>query len=68
MKLENHRPLVKLGISVAASGFTNEFEEAMKRAGRAEFSVVRVDLVDVRQFVDGPESFAPMERLLLRSL
>ncbi len=53
VKLQNHRPLVKLGVFVAFGGVTSEFVTEVKRASRADYALAVIDSEDIASFLDG---------------
>lgn len=52
-KLQNHGPLVKLGIFVAFSSVTSEFITEVKRASRADYTLTIITEADISRFLDG---------------
>lgn len=53
MKLQNHRPLAKVGVFVAYGGVTSEFITEIKRASRAEYLLTIVERDDIARFLAG---------------
>lgn len=53
VKLQNHYPLVKLGLLVAPGGFSRECAGELKRMSRDNYTIATVDLSDIRRFFDG---------------
>jgi hypothetical protein len=53
IKLQNHRPLVKVGIFVAYGGVTREFMTELKRAGRSDYHLAVVTADHIARFLAG---------------
>jgi hypothetical protein len=51
IKLQNHRPLVRLGFFVAAGGFSSECATEIRRASREEYLILMITLDDVLRFI-----------------
>lgn len=53
IKLQNHRPLVRLGFFVAPGGFTSEFYNELRRTSRDYYTIVPINLNDIVSFING---------------
>jgi len=53
LKIQNHRPLVRLGFFVAPGGFSRECITELHRTSRDEYAIVLLDMKAVKQFVEG---------------
>jgi Holliday junction resolvase-like predicted endonuclease len=55
IKLQNHRPLVRVGLFVAYGGVTNEFMNELRRASRADYSISVLQREDIVAFLNGSQ-------------
>lgn len=53
MKVENHAPACRIGVFVAANGFTSQFHEARRRGAGGQYTVLPITVADIEEFVDG---------------
>jgi restriction endonuclease Mrr len=68
-KLQNHAPLVKVGLLIAPGGFTSEARNAIKRGSRDDYSLALVERADLEQLANGAESVLDwLERVLCRPI
>lgn len=69
VKLQNHRPLAKVGLFLAPGGFTRGCSTELRRASREEYVIVLLDMENLREFVDGALSLPDwLERRICRPL
>jgi hypothetical protein len=52
IKLQNHRPLVRVGFFVAPGGFSRECLTELRRASRDDYTIVLIDMKALYQFVN----------------
>ncbi len=69
VKLQNHAPLVKVGLLIAPGNFTKEARSAIKRGSRDPYTLALVERADLEQLAQGAESVLDwLERLLCRPI
>jgi len=69
IKVQNHRPLVKVGLIVAAKGFSRECFSELKRMSRDTYLIVPVTLEQVMGFLESAQSLpAWLEDLIVRPI
>ncbi|MFI7632298.1 restriction endonuclease [Microbispora rosea] len=67
IKLQNHAPLVRVGILVAPNGFTKEVSKAVMRSSRDPYIMVLVDRADLDRLVQAGRTVLDwLEDLLCR--
>ncbi len=67
VKLQNHQPVMRVGILVAPNGFTSEATNAVKRSSRDPYTLVLVTGEDLGDLANGAESVLDwLERLICR--
>jgi hypothetical protein len=54
-KVRNHRGFSRLGIFIAANGFTSEAEDVIKRLSRDETMIVLLALLQIEKFAQSDQ-------------
>lgn len=54
VKLQNHRPLARVGFVIAMHGFTDPCHQELRRASRDDYTIVLISSSDVQEFIEGP--------------
>lgn len=52
IKLQNHRPLVRMGFFIAPGGFSRECITELRRASRTDYTIVLIDMKAISHFMN----------------